>query len=89
MLQMRLFALFGCDALAHRSDAAVAWSDLHAVWILARSLWQRPEMMSVTVALNGTRTILAVASKLPPPRPQVERARGIQREEAIRSGSGV
>ena len=69
MLHMRLFATFASDALAHRSDGAVAWSDLHAAWILARSLWRRPEMMSVIVALSGTRTIVAVASKLPPPRP--------------------
>jgi hypothetical protein len=71
ILHMRLFAMFASDAREHhdRGKDAIAWSDLHAMWILAQSLWQRPELMSVGVAMRGTRTIVAVASKLPQPRP--------------------
>jgi len=65
---MELFTLFGADALAHRSEAA-AWADLHAAWILARSLWDRPEPMSVMIAMSGTRVVAAVATKLQPPIP--------------------
>jgi hypothetical protein len=65
---MQLFMLFGADALAHRVDAA-AWTDLHAAWILARSLWDRPEPMSVMIALSGTRVICSVAARLQPPAP--------------------
>jgi hypothetical protein len=71
ILHMRLFAMFASDA-EERHDCgedAIAWSDLHTMWILARSLWERPEMMSVGVAMRGTRTILSVASKFPAPRP--------------------
>jgi len=71
ILQMRLFAMFAADAQEQHDcgDDSTAWSDAHAMWILARSLWQRPEMMSVGVAMRGTRSIATIASKLASPRP--------------------
>jgi len=68
---LRLFALLGADALAQhaRNNDAAAWADLHASWILARSLWQRPETMSIAVALSGSRIIAAAAPKIGPPLP--------------------
>src|SRR5437867_1280338 len=65
---MQLFTLFGADALAQRNEAA-AWTDLRAAWILARSLWDRPEPMSVMIAMSGTRVVASVATKLQPPIP--------------------
>jgi len=70
-LHMRLFQLFGADALAQHASGnnATAWADLHAAWILARSLWDRPETMSIATALAGSRMIVTVAAKLDPPSP--------------------
>ena len=65
---MQLFTIFGADALAQHNEAA-AWTDLHAAWILARSLWDRPEPMSVMIAMSGTRVVAAVAIRLQPPIP--------------------
>jgi hypothetical protein len=71
ILHMHLFAMFASDAQERHDcgEDTIAWSDLHAMWILARSLWERPELMSVGAAMRGTRTIISVASKLPQPRP--------------------
>ena len=65
---MQLFTLLGADALAQRNEAA-AWTDLRAAWVLARSLWDRPEPMSVMIAMSGTRVVASVATKLQPPIP--------------------
>jgi hypothetical protein len=65
---MQLFTLFGADAIAQRNELA-AWTDLRAAWILARSLWDRPEPMSVMIAMSGTRVVAAVAARLQPPIP--------------------
>lgn len=64
--------MFAADALAQHNmhNDAAAWSDLGAIWVLARSLWVRPEITSVAVALVGSRYITAVASKLPAPPPK-------------------
>jgi hypothetical protein len=70
-LHMRLFQLFGADAIAQHASGnnATAWADLHAAWILARSLWDRPETMSIATALAGSRMIAMIAAKLDPPSP--------------------
>src|SRR5207249_4526899 len=41
-----------------------------ALPIFSRSLWRRPEISSVLVALSGSRMLVAVATKLPPPAPR-------------------
>jgi hypothetical protein len=53
-------------AKAANHDAA-AWEDLHAVWLLDRELWQRPELISQLIALAGTRMVNASAAKMPLP----------------------
>jgi len=69
LTHLRLFSLLGADALAQK-NAAAAWADLHAIWILSRSLWQRPETMSMAIALRGSRTIAEVAPNIGPPMPE-------------------
>jgi hypothetical protein len=68
-MHMRLFSIFAADARAQRNSAA-AWADLHAIWILSRSLLQRPENISLRVALIGRRRIDVVAGELKSPKPQ-------------------
>ncbi len=72
ILISRLFTTFAAHSLAehNRLDDIGAWSDLTAMWVLARSLWSRPELPSVLAALGGCRMIAATASKLPAPAPQ-------------------
>jgi len=53
---------------ARRNDAT-AWEDLHAVWKLARSLDDHPQMMSQTAVLTMARMINGVAWKMPLPAP--------------------
>ncbi|HSP33385.1 MAG TPA: hypothetical protein VLU46_03605, partial [Thermoanaerobaculia bacterium] len=65
----RLLLMFAAHALAER-DATTAWADAGAMWVLARSLWVRPEIPSVLTALGGSRQIAAVATKLPAPAPR-------------------
>ncbi len=48
---------------------ATAWDDLHAVWLLDRELWQRPELISQLIALAGARMVNAGAAKMPLPPP--------------------
>ena len=67
-MHMRLFSIFAADARAQRYSAA-AWADLHAIWILSRSLLQRPENISIRVALIGRRRIDVVAGELKSPKP--------------------
>jgi hypothetical protein len=52
-----------------RANDAAAWDDLHAVWILARSLDAQPQMMMQTAAFTMGRMINAVAWKMPLPTP--------------------
>ena len=66
-----LFQIFAADAIAqHRrgSDAA-AWADLHAIEILSRALWERPEAWSIGAAAFGNRLITTVAASLSSPPP--------------------
>jgi hypothetical protein len=67
-MHMRLFSILAADALAQK-NTPVAWADLHAIWILSRSLLQRPENISVRTALLGRRRIEAVAAQIASPRP--------------------
>jgi hypothetical protein len=68
---MRIFRLLSADATAQhesKNDRA-AWADLHAIWILSRALWTRPEAWSINTAATGTRIVIDVAAKLDQPRP--------------------
>ena len=67
---VRLHRLLIASALdkARRNDRA-AWDDLHAEWQLTRSLWQAPDLMSVSLALQCARRTNAIARKLPLPEP--------------------
>ncbi len=63
--------LFAASALAKAQKGAVAdaWEDLHALWEITRPLRNRPDMVSVLIAMSNTRMIEGVARKLPPPAP--------------------
>jgi hypothetical protein len=52
-----------------RAEDPAAWEDLHAVWNLARSLDEQPQMMEQTAAFSMVRMINAVAWKMPLPAP--------------------
>ncbi len=52
-----------------RAQDPAAWEDLHAVWILARSLDGQPQMMMQTAAFSMARMVNAVAWKMPLPAP--------------------
>ena len=69
-VQMRVARALVASALtkARRRDLA-AWEDLHAVWKLARSFEQHPQMMAQTAVLTMARMINAVAWKMPLPAP--------------------
>ena len=64
-LQLRVFAILADDARAQRSST-VAWTDLHAMWILDRTLFDRPEASSIRMAVYGRRMILDSAKHLGP-----------------------
>jgi hypothetical protein len=68
---MRLFRLLNGDAISQHEcgNDRTAWADLHAIWILSRSLWTRPEAWSINTAATGTRMVITVAAKLGQPRP--------------------
>ena len=68
---MRVFRTLSADATARHAsgDDRAAWADLHAIWILSRSLWARPEAWSINTAATGTRIVITVAATLAPPRP--------------------
>lgn len=55
-------------AKGHSNDPA-AWDDLQAIWKLARSLDEHPQMNEQTAALAMSRMINAVAWKMPLPAP--------------------
>ena len=62
----RLYNVLAADAFAQQSKTA-AWADLHAMWILSRSLYDRPEWISISTANIGRRMIASVAGQLGEP----------------------
>ena len=69
-VQMRVARALVANALTKaRGNDPAAWEDLYAAWKLARSLEVHPQMMAQTAALTMTRTINAVAWKMPLPAP--------------------
>jgi hypothetical protein len=54
---------------ARSGDAAAAWNDLHAIWILTRALAPTSGWRSKEQALIAVRHAAAIARKLPPPAP--------------------
>lgn len=46
------------------------WQYLHAVWILSRALWQRPEPISLLIAIATTRFVFASACRFSSPAPE-------------------
>lgn len=68
--QMSLQKVLAARALdkARRNDPA-AWDELHASWELNRGLWQRPDVISIHIALASTRMSNAAARKMPLPAP--------------------
>jgi len=68
--QMTVARMLVASALVKaRADDPASWEDLHAVWKLADSLDDHPQMMAQTAALTMARMINAVAWKLPTPAP--------------------
>ena len=65
-----------------RADDAAAWDDLQAVWNLARSLEDQPQLMSQTAALAMVRMVNALAWKMPLPAP--EWFAGLQARDGVR-----
>jgi hypothetical protein len=55
--------------LKARAIDPAAWEELHAAWMLARSLDGHQQMMAQTAALTAARMINAVAWKMPLPAP--------------------
>ncbi|HEX7706848.1 MAG TPA: hypothetical protein VF701_10370 [Thermoanaerobaculia bacterium] len=53
-----------------RAGDPTSWEELHAVWRLALSLDEQPEMMMQTAAFSMARMINAVAWRLPLPAPE-------------------
>ena len=62
----RLYNVLTADAFSQhaKSNDVAAWADLHAMWILSRSLYDRPEWISVATANIGRRMIASVASQI-------------------------
>lgn len=52
-----------------RAETTQSWEELHAAWLLNHELWDRPELISVLIALADTRRINATAAKMPLPPP--------------------
>lgn len=70
VVQMTLARALVASALAKaRAGDPAAWDELRAVWNLARSLDDQPQMMTRTAALSMERMINAVAWKMPLPAP--------------------
>jgi len=69
-IQMTMARALVANALSKaRANSPAAWDDLHAVWKLARSLDEHPQMMAQTAALSMARMVNAVAWKMPLPAP--------------------
>ncbi|HJT18360.1 MAG TPA: hypothetical protein VJ853_13265 [Thermoanaerobaculia bacterium] len=64
-LQFRVFEILAADATSQRNPA-IAWTDLHAMWILDRSLFDRPEASSIRTALFARHMILDASNHLGP-----------------------
>jgi len=70
-MHMTMARALVASALAKgRANAPGAWDDLYAVWKLARSLDNHPQMMTQTAALAMARMVNAVAWKMPLPAPE-------------------
>lgn len=68
--QLRVARALAASALTKaRGNDPAAWDDLHAMWKLARSLEEQPQMMAQTAVLTMARIINAVAWKMPLPAP--------------------
>jgi hypothetical protein len=67
---MQLQRILAARALdkARRNDPA-AWNELRASWELNRGLWNRPDLISILIALATTRMSNAAARKMPLPAP--------------------
>lgn len=63
-------ALVGSALNKARANDSSAWDDLQAVWKLARSLDNHPQLMTQTAALAMARMVNAVAWKMPLPAPE-------------------
>jgi hypothetical protein len=61
-INYRLFAILAADAA--QTTPAAAWADLHAMWILDRALFDRPEPAAIRTALLGRRMILDASRRL-------------------------
>lgn len=69
-IQMKVARALAASALTKaRGNDPAAWDDLHALWNLARSLEQHPQMMAQTAVLTMTRMVNAIAWKMPLPAP--------------------
>lgn len=69
-MQMRVARALAASALTKaRGNDLGAWDDLHAMWKLARSLEEHPQMMAQTAVLTMARMINAIAWKMPLPAP--------------------
>lgn len=70
LAQMKISRLLTASALERaRLGDANAWEDLRAQRALSRGLWQRPEMISVMIAMAIDRNVIAAARKMPHPAP--------------------
>lgn len=71
VIWLRMARALVASALAKaRVGEATAWEDLRAVWILACSVDDQPQMMAQTAALTMERMLNAAAWKLPLPAPE-------------------
>jgi hypothetical protein len=67
MQLQRILAVRALDK-ARRNDPA-AWDEVHASWQLNRSLWSRPDLLSLIVGVAASRLSNAAARKMPLPAP--------------------
>lgn len=71
-------------ARAYARHDAEAWDDLHATWRLTRGLFQRPDLISVLIALSTARGINAAAARMPlPPPPWLDELRTLDCRRAL------
>ncbi|HEX3071200.1 MAG TPA: hypothetical protein VHX14_21730 [Thermoanaerobaculia bacterium] len=69
-MHLSLMRILVASALGHaRTHDPAAWDDLHAAWNLTKSLHAHPHVILRAVAMSMTRTINAVAWKMPLPVP--------------------
>lgn len=71
VLWLKIARAFIASALSRAgAGESIAWEDLRAVWNLARSFDDQPQMMAQTAALTMERMLNAAAWKLPLPAPE-------------------